>query len=517
MTDLATLTATRMRELLTQREVSSVELARACFDRIARLDGKIRAFTMLFHEQALQSATLADERRARGEVRSTVDGLPVSVKESLDVEGLAATMGVPSRQKLRAPADAAVIRQLREAGAIILGRTNVSQYLLYSESRNPLFGQTANPWNHTRTPGGSSGGEGAAIAAGMSPLGIGTDIAGSTRVPAAFCGIVGVKPTLDRWSNRGSNTALNGQEAVRGQCGPMARTVADALLLMKAIDPVRASALDGRVPPLPFTELADDVASLRVGFYEHDGLIPTSIAVMRGVQRAVSALRARGCEVVPFTPPRIVEHVLLQFAAMSSDGGAIVRRGLEGADIDPVIAGMRRIADLPPIVRTTLARAALIAGEERVARVLETIGEKSVDQFWSITAQLRAWRFEVTDAMDRAGIDAIVCPAFVTPAVPHFGEKDFLIAKSPSSAYNVLQFPAGVVPITRVRPDEARRDQPRDRMEKLAAKVDEGSAGLPVGVQVVARPWREDVCFAVMAALEADVSGDDGFPKTPVE
>lgn len=515
--DLCTLTATRMAELLARREASSVDLARACLDRIDARNGALRAFTAVFRDQALEAARLADERRARGEVRSPIDGLPVSVKESLDFEGLAATMGVESRKGHRATSDAALVRQLREAGAVILGRTNVSQYLIYHESRNPIFGQTANPWDSGRTPGGSSGGEGAAIASGMSPLGIGTDIGGSIRVPAHFCGIVGLKPTLDRWSNRGSNTSLMGQEAVRGQAGPMARTVADALLLMRAIDPVRGSALDGRVPPLPLEDPSRiDVPALRVGVYEDDGLIPSSIAVARGVRRAADALRARGCEVRPFAPPRLAEHIYSYFAALSADGGAILRRGLEGGSTDPVVKGLRRIAELPPAVRLAASRVALIVGEEWVARMLEAIGEKSVDAFWAITNQLRAWRFEVTDAMDRAGIDVVLCPAHATPALPHLGAKDFVLAGSPSMAWNILQFPAGVVPVTRVRPEEARRDRTRDRMEKLAAKVDEGSAGLPVGVQVVARPWREDLCFAAMAAIEAGVSADEGFPRTPV-
>lgn len=511
----ATLTATRMSELLARREVSSVELVRACLARIDARDSAIHAFTTVFRERAVEEAERADERRHRGESRSPIDGLPVSVKESLDMEGLASTMGVESRRHHRARTDAVLVRQLREAGAIILGRTNVSQYLIFHESRNPVFGQTANPWDLGRTPGGSSGGEGSAIASGMSPLGIGTDIGGSIRVPAHFCGIVGMKPTLDRWSNGGSNTALLGQEAIRGQAGPMARTVSDALLMMRAIDPVRASALDGRVPPLPFVESTADPGALRVGIYEDDGLVPSSPAVARAVRRAGEALRARGCEVVPFLPPRLKDHIYLYFAALSADGGAILRRGLEGGETDPVIAGLRRGADLPPLVRTALSRFALIAGEERIARLLEAIGEKSVDQFWSITAQIRAWRFEVTEALDRAGIDVVVCPAHATPALPHLGARDFVLAGSTSMTWNALQFPAGVVPVTRVRPEEQRRE-PRDRMEKLAARVDEGSAGMPVGVQVVARPWREDLCFAAMAAIEASVTSDDGFPTTPV-
>ncbi|MBI2389236.1 MAG: amidase [Deltaproteobacteria bacterium] len=515
--DPCTLTATGMKDLLDRREITSLALTEAHFDRIDARDGALRVFTALFREQALASARRADERRARGERLSPIDGLPVSIKESLDVEGLASTLGVPSRRDHRAVADAAIVRQLRAAGAVVLGRTNVSQYLLYHESRNPIFGQTANPWDLGRTPGGSSGGEGASLAAGFSALGIGTDIGGSIRVPAHFCGVVGLKPTLDRWSNRGSNTALMGQEAVRGQVGPMARTVADVTLLMHAIDPLRGAELDGRVPPLPFGDPGSvDLRHVRVGVYETDGLVPSSAAVGRAVRRAADALREAGCEVVPFLPPRIPEHVYLYFAALSADGGAIVRRGVAGDEMDPVLQALRRIADLPAAVRTTLSRVLLVVGEERVARLLEVIGEKSVDEFWAITNKLRAWRFEVTDALDRANIQVLLCPPHATPALPHLGARDFLLAGSSSMVWNVLQFPAGVVPVTRVRKEEARRSTARDRLEKLAARVDEASTGLPVGVQVVARPWREDVCLAAMGAIEAAVARDEGHPKTPV-
>ena len=224
MHDLCRKTAVELCRLLAAGEISSEELTRAHLDRIDRVDARVKAFTMVLRHEALAAARRADEERRRGDARSPLHGLPISVKESLDMAGLASTLGAVSRKTHRAGEDAVVIELLRDAGAVILGRTNVSQLLLYHESRNPLFGQTANPWSLDHTPGGSSGGEGAAIAAGMSPLGVGTDVGGSIRVPAHFSGIAGLKPTLDRWSNGGSNTALRGQEAVRSQVGPMART-----------------------------------------------------------------------------------------------------------------------------------------------------------------------------------------------------------------------------------------------------------------------------------------------------
>jgi fatty acid amide hydrolase len=201
---------------------------------------------------------------------------------------------------------------------------------------------------------------------------------------------------------------------------------------------------------------------------------------------------------------------------MSSDGGAMMARGLEGADVDPVIASLRRTASLPAAIRMGLSRALLIAGQERLSRLLDVIGEKTVERFWTITNQLRAYRIELTEAMDRERIDVVLCPNHATPALPHLGSKDFVLAGSPSMLWNIVQFPAGTVPVTKVQRDEAHRDRPRDRLESMAAKVDQGSAGLPIGVQVVARPYREDLVLAAMRAIEDEARKDADFPKTPV-
>src|SRR6185436_10136992 len=189
----------------------------------------------------------------------------------------------------------------------------------------PLFGRCSNPWSLEHTPGGSSGGEGAAIAAGMSCLGIGTDVGGSIRVPAHFSGIAGLKPTLDRWTNKGSNTALLGQEAVRSQLGPMARSARDLALFMGALDPRAMTAIDPRVPPLPFGD-------------------PSQIEVAGAVGEAAAALRARGAEVIAFTPPGIEDAVYTYLAAMSADGGETALRLLEGGLVDVSLKSLQRLA-----------------------------------------------------------------------------------------------------------------------------------------------------------------------------
>src|SRR5690606_16320015 len=165
------------------------------------------------------------------------------------------------------------------------------------------FGVTRNPWNLDRVPGGSSGGEAAAVAAGLSPLGIGTDIGGSIRIPAHFCGLFGFKPTLDRWSNRGSHSGLPGQEIVRSQIGCLARSAGDVAMLWRALDPVAQSAADPRVPPLPAADpAAVDVAGLRIGYVEGDPFLEPVPALRRAVQSARDALEKAGATLVPHRP-----------------------------------------------------------------------------------------------------------------------------------------------------------------------------------------------------------------------
>lgn len=508
--------AHELSRLLAAGDISSEELTQACLDRIADADGDLRAFTVVFRHEALAAARRADEERKRGEARGPLHGLPVTVKESLDYAGQASTLGTTKRKAILATEDAGITAALRRAGAVVLGRTNVSQILLFHESRNPVFGQTANPWSLDHTPGGSSGGEAAAIAAGMSPLGIGTDIGGSIRVPAHFAGIAGIKPTLDRWTNLGSNGALLGQEVIRSQLGPMARSARDLALAMHALDPRAMSAQDPRVPPLAAPDAATvDVTRLRVGMCLDDGVVPPSTAVTRAVREAAEALRSRGITVVDFTPPGVPDAAYDYLSAITSDGGRTALSWIDRDPIDRSLSAMRLLARVPASVRHTAARAARVAGEPKLARFLGAVGERSIADYWALTARLRATRAAILSRMDAEKIDLVICPAHSTPALPHGLSREFALAGSWSMLWNLVQFPAGVVPVTRVRPGEATRDRRRDSLEKRAAEVDRQSLGLPVGVQIVGRPWAEDAVLAAMIAVEEGVSRHPDFPRTP--
>jgi fatty acid amide hydrolase len=504
--------------MLARGEVSARDLLQAHLERIAEVEPRLHAFTEVLREQATADAEASDARRARSESRGLIDGLPVTVKECFDIAGRDTTLGLPSRRGRLAGSDAAMVALLREAGAVVLGRTNLSQTMLFPEARNPVFGQTANPWSLAHSPGGSSGGEAAAIASGMSPLGVGTDIGGSIRTPAHFCGIAAFKPTLDRLPMRGYQTVNPGQEAVRGMAGPLARTVGDLRLFFQAVDPQRASRLDPRVPPLAWEDPERiRLEGLRVGIYADDGVLPASDAIVRAVDRAATALRSHGIAARPFQPSGVRELLALYLGALSADGGKGIRAALAGGDIDPSLESLRRLTLVPGTVRRVASSAARFVGQDSLAIVLEAVGEKTVARLWQIVEQLRSYRASFLEAMDEEGVDALVCPAYATPALPHGASNGFTLASSYSILFNALQMPAGVVPVTRVREGETARTPGRDRLSSQARDVDQKSVGLPVGVQVVGRPWQDAIVLALMGAIEAEASREEEYPKTPVD
>jgi fatty acid amide hydrolase len=514
-----TLTADELRGHLERGELSSAEIVHALFDRMDAVDDRIGGFVHRFRERALREAREADESRARGELKGPLHGLPISVKESVDTAGVPSTLGVKARLAHPALEDAVTVRLAREAGAIVIGKTNVPQTLLSPlETVNHIWGTTHNPWSRRHGSGGSSGGEGAVIATGQSPMGIGTDIGGSIRIPAAFCGIVGLKPTLHRWSNVDSRTAIVGQETVRSQIGPMARTTRDLTLFLRAIDSPKHTPFDPNVPPLPIEDPDRvDVSRLRIGWFDDDAFLRPAAAVRRGVQRAKQALERAGATLVPFAPPNAADTIYLMFAALSSDGGATLEKLLEGEAIIEPLEMMRRTAKLAAPVRKALARTSRLFGEERVAMLLDRLGRKEVEDLWALTGRRTELQLDEAKRWREAGIDALVCPAMMTTAVPSGMSKDFTISFAYVARYNVLNLPAGVVPVGVVRSDETKRPSPRDRIDKRAAAVEAESAGLPLSAQVVARPWHEHIALAVMNAIESDVRQDPEFPWTPID
>src|SRR6202451_500784 len=270
MDDLTFLPAASIAQQIRKKKISPVELVQAHLAKIARLNPQLNAFVQVDSEGALRAARSAEAAVTRGETLGPLHGVPISIKSSLEVAGLRCEAGTRLRAGFVARQDAPLVARLKNAGAIVLGVTNAPELLMAWETDNLLYGRTNNPWDVERTPGGSSGGEAAAIAAGMSAVGVGSDGGGSIRVPAHFSGICGLKPTPGRIPSTGHYPTSAGPFALIGVVGPMARAVGDLKFLFEVVQGPDDG--DASSPPVPLRCPADDqVKKLKVGYFEDDG------------------------------------------------------------------------------------------------------------------------------------------------------------------------------------------------------------------------------------------------------
>ncbi|HYW53022.1 MAG TPA: amidase family protein [Dongiaceae bacterium] len=518
-TAIAGSTATALAAALASGRISTAEAVEAHIARIEAVNPRLNAVVVRRYAEARAEAREADRRRAAGEPLGPLHGVPVTVKECLDLAGTPSTFGLAARAAQNATADDTYVARLRAAGAIVLGKTNVAQLLMSIESYNPHYGRTNNPWNVDRSPGGSSGGEAAIIAAGGSALGVGTDIGGSSRVPAAFCGIVGFKPTQGRTPDAGRGSIPIGQRAIVSQIGVLARSVDDVALALGVVAGAPPETLD---PPVALGDhRAVEVGRLRVAVYEDDGLFPAAPAVKRAVREAAQSLAAAGAAVTPWTPPGLPVPASLFFGVMSADRGRGLRALLRGEKVDPNIAPLVMMAKHSRrgigVFRALLGA----LGQRRTAEAIAEFGYGDTHRYWQLAEAQLGYRRRFADALDRdAGgpFDVVLCPPCALPAFTHGAARELGLAGTYSLLPNVLGFPAGVVPVSRVRADEedGQSAASRDAVDRVAATVRRGSAGLPVGVQIIARPWREDVALAAMRAIQSAASERAGYPVTPV-
>lgn len=510
---LVRLSASELARRIAAGEVTATDVVEAHIGRLAAIQESLNCVAVPLYEQAREVARRADQRRARGEELGPLHGVPFTAKECFDVAGSPTTAGVPSLADHRAAATSPLLQRWLDAGAILTAKTNVPELLIYIETDNPLYGRTLNPWSPERAPNGSSGGEAAAIAALGSPLGLGTDIGGSVRLPAHACGICGLKPTAGRLPLAGMFTPFPGQEGVLDAAGPLARSVADLALGMRVLGSP-ASGEDPSTSPVP---LGDPrrvrLDALRVGYYLDDGFIRPAPALRRVVEEAARALDARGTVVEEFSPPDTEEAMRLLYSLLSADGAAWARPLLAGRGHDRRAKEPARMSALPRPVRSVLTAGLRLAGQPRMARTLSWLGRRSVEEYWRLLAQRNAYRGRFLEAMRANRLDALLCPPSAHPALRHGAGRELTAAASYTMTYNVLGWPAGVVAASRVRPDEeCDRPASRDLVERAARRVETDSAGLPIGVQVVGLPWREDVVLAVMEALEEHFRGQPDYP-----
>jgi len=459
MSDLTFLSATAMAAKVRQKEISPVELVEAHLARIAALNPKLNAFVEVDRDGSLLQARLAEAAVMRADVLGPLHGIPISIKSSMDVAGLHSESGTRLRAGYVATQDAPLVARLKAAGAIVLGVTNSPELLMAWVTDNILYGRTNNPWDLSRTPGGSSGGEAAAIAAGCSAGGMGSDGGGSIRVPAHFSGICGLKPTPGRIPATGHFPTSVGPFALIGVVGPMARTVDDMKILFEVMQgPDDGDTSSAPVPVRWPSE--NNLKKIRIGYFEDDGRTPVTADTRAAVRTAAAYLRQAGFDVVPFRPEGLDRARQLWWKFFGIAGGML---------LGPMTRG--READLSPILKEF--NSWVTADPPHTAEsLLETwIGRDEVRL--QIFAQMRDY-------------PVLLCPAAAIPAF-HHGERNWAIdgqtvsyldAWSYAEWFNLLGTPALVLPVS------------------------QSSEGLPIGVQISATPWQEELVLSVAAALE---------------
>ena len=461
MPELAFLSAAAMAQGVRQKKFSVRELVQAHLSRIQKLNPRLNAFVQVDSEGALQQACAADEVVRRGAETGALHGVPISIKSSIEVQGLRTESGSRLRAGYMAAKDAPLVSRLRDAGAIILGNTNTPELLMAWETDNLLYGRSNNPWDLTRTPGGSSGGEAAAIAAGCSAGGVGSDGGGSIRVPAHFSGICGLKPTPGRIPATGHFPTSVGPFALLGVVGPLARTVADLRLLFEAMQGPDYG--DPSAAPVPAHWA--DVKKLRVGYFEDDGRTPVTEATREAVRTAAEALRRAGFDVRPFRPEGL-EQARQVWWQLFGVAGAML--------LGPMTKG--REAELSPTLKQF---SSLVEAETPHTA-------QSLLDNWILRDVVRMQIFE-----QMREYPILLCPVAALPAFRH-GERSwqidgktvqYLDAWSYCEWFNLLGTPALVVPVGR------------------------SPEGLPIGVQISARPWEEELVLAVAEVVEKECGG----------
>ena len=447
--------ATRQLELLRAGEVSIPELAEAYLAQIERLNPQLNVFADFDAERVRAEA----RRLAAEPSRGALHGLPVTVKSSIATAGYKCEIGSLIHEGDVPREDAVVVARLRAAGALILGTTNCPEFLMAYESANLLHGRVANPWDLDRTPGGSSGGESAAIAAGMSSAGLGSDSGGSVRVPAHFTGICSLKPTPGRVPGAGHLPPCIGPFSVLGAIGPMARAIEDVSLLFHTLagqdpcDPVN--------PPVALkTPSLDELRTQTIGYFEDDELVPVTPETRVAVRVAADALRAAGFRVVPFRP-RTLEQLRKLWWTFFVQCGAMF--------YEPTIAGRRD--RLSPIFKEFLG-------------IAESVPPLTATDLLNAWAELEVVRAKTLELLREHPV--LLCPVASVPAWRHSERVwtidgrsvEYLDAVRHTQWFNALAAPAAVAPVGR------------------------SPEGLPIGVQVVARPFEDETALGVAAVVD---------------
>jgi len=453
MTEILDQSITAIAEAVREKRITAVELAELTLARIDAVNADLNAVVSTNPELTLKYAAQADAEIADGKPVGPLHGVPMTIKDSLDTFDFVTTWGTQGRAAFRPGRDAAVVARLRRAGAILVGKTNTPEFTLAFQTDNNLFGPTNNPYDLTRTPGGSSGGAAALIASRAIPFDIGTDTGGSIRLPAHFCGIAGLKPTSGRVPCSGNALPSEGLWAPLSQPGPMTRFAQDLSLLLDIIE--GPDLFDPNVRIAPKLQAKDiDPKSLRIGFHLSNGLSAPTLAIQAALQRVIDKLANHGMDLQEHRPDGIEMTPLIFSRLLAADDHETVLGLLEQSNTEtPSLAIASNLSQPKP---------GFSAAE--LCNILAIW-----DGFKS--AMLKSF----------ATLDVLMCPVNARTAIAH-GQAEDLLDYSYTMTYNLTGWPSVVIP----------------------CGLDE--AGLPIGVQLIAAPFREAQCLALAEFIQSELA-----------
>lgn len=450
--------ATKLARAIREKSVSSSEAVSAYIQRIEQVNPKLNAMIQPDFENALLRASLADQALMRGQLWGPLHGVPFSIKDSIETAGVVCTGGTLGRKQYVPKQDAVLVNRLKKSGAILLGKTNVPELCLAYETDNLIIGRTNNPYHTQRSAGGSSGGEAALIAAGGSPLGLGSDAGGSIRFPAHCCGIAGLKPTSGRLPRTGHFIPPGGVIDSIWQIGPMARAVEDLFTVFPLL--LGVDWMDASVIPMPYHDpYRVKLHTLRVGYYFDNHVISPAPEIKTALQTCVHELSMAGLQVEATTLPAVDWIADFWIDLLGADGGTLIRQILALCHTDR----------FHPLMETLLERCGRRA--------------KPTTEFCSMFIKLDRFRSEMLRCIE--AFDVLISPVNPFPSIDHGTtyNSEVFPGFSYTIVYNLTGWPAAVV--------------------RCGATSD----GMPVGVQIAAKPWREDLALAVARYLEERLGG----------
>ncbi len=471
MNELLDQDATAQLAALASNRVTAVELLKASLARHAETHADLNAVVAADPERALERAFAADDARARGEA-GPLAGLPMTIKDSLDVAGMAASSGLPEYRR-RMVEDAASVANARRAGAVIWGKTNVPVLTADWQSANKLYGTSNNPWDLTRTPGGSSGGAAAALAARVTALEIGSDIGGSLRVPANFCGVFSHKPTWGAVSQRGHVPPRPGSYAERdlNVIGPMARSARDLRLLLSVL---ASGPIAPKAPPAALAET-------RIGLWLDDPLCPLDPQVRTAIEALANDLRAAGAEVELIQSPVDMRALLHAYQTLL---GAVLGEDLPAA----AIRGMEWMRPF--------ARRALDNGAGPLSQAAMTMAYTARHREWMAADAVRArLRHEIGETFERWHV--ILAPIAPVPAFPH-DRRPFMRRTLTTSDGQTLPYASMLTWISLAT---------ALHLPATAIPAGQTPSGLPVGAQLIGPLGGDGKCLAVAQAIDENIRG----------